>query len=75
MGKRPLCNVDADVAVERPSKSVAFQFDDDGGRLSSAGCELVGVSDAEPSFPSRSRRDDTDYGTSDLESIAGRRVD
>ena len=47
MGKLPLCDVDADVAGERPSKSVAFNFDDEGGRLSSAGCELVGMSDAE----------------------------
>ena len=75
MGKRPLCNVDADVAVERPSNKDAFQSDDDGGRLSSAGCELVGVSDAGQSFPSSSRPDDTDYGTSELESITGRRVD
>ena len=42
----PLCDVDADLAGERPSKSVAFQFDDEGGRLSSPGCELVGVSEA-----------------------------
>ena len=35
---------------------------------------LVGVSDAGQSFPSSSRPDDTDYGTSELESIARRRV-
>ena len=37
-------------------------------------CSLVGVSDAGQSFPSSSRADDTDYGTSELESIARRRV-
>ena len=47
MGRRPLCDVDTDVACERTSKSVAFHFDHEGGRLSSAGCKLVGVSDAE----------------------------
>ena len=60
---------------DRPSKSVAFQLDDTGGRLSSGECELVGVSDAGKSFPSSSRPDDTDYGTSELESIARKRVD
>ena len=71
MSKRPLC----DVAGERPSKSVAFQFDDEGGRLPSAGCNLVGVSDAGQWFPSSSRPDDIEYVTSELESIARRRVD
>ena len=42
VNKRQLCDVDADVLYERPLKCVAFQVDDDGGRLSSAGCELVG---------------------------------
>ena len=37
-------------------------------------CTLVGVSDAGQSLPSSSRPDDTDYGTSELESIARRRV-
>ena len=60
VSKRPLCDVDSDVAGEHPSKSVAFQFDDASARLSSAGCELVGVSDAGQSFPSSSRSDDTD---------------
>ena len=36
MSKRPLCDND-DVASESPSKSVGFQFDGEGGRLSSAG--------------------------------------
>ena len=36
--KRPLCDVDVGAAGERPSKSVAFQFDNTGGRLFSAGC-------------------------------------
>ena len=73
--KRPLCDVDMGVAVERPSKSVAFDIEDAGGRLFSERCTLVGVSDAGQSFPSSSRPDDTDYGTSELESIARRRVD
>ena len=72
--KRPLCDVDFGVADERPSKSVAFEIDDAGGRLFAERCTLVGVSDAGQSFPSSSRSDDTDYGTSELESIARRRV-
>ena len=72
--KRPLCDVDIGVADERPSKSVAFEIDHAGGRLFSEKCTLLGVSDAEQSFPSSSRPDDTDYGTSELESIARRRV-
>ena len=72
--KRPLCEVDVGVADERPSKWVAFEFDDAGGRLLSERCTLVGVSDAGQSFPSSSRPGDTDYGTSELESIARRRV-
>ena len=72
--KRPLCDVDIGVADERPSKSVAFEIDDSGGRLFSERCTLVGVSDAGQSFPSSSRPDDTDYGTSELESITRRRV-
>ena len=75
VSKRPLCDVDVGAADERPSKSVAFQLDITGGRLSTRECELVGVSDAGQSFPSSSRPDDTDYGTSELESIAGKRVD
>ena len=72
--KRPLCDVDISVADERPSKSVAFEIDDAGGRLFSERCTLVGVSDAGQSFPSSPRPDDTDYGTFELESIARRRV-
>ena len=75
VSKRPLCDVDFDVAAERPSKSVAFHFADEGGRLSSAGCELVGVSDDGQSFPSSSRPVVTDYVTSELVSIVRRRVD
>ena len=75
VSKRPLCDVDVDAADERPSKSVAFQLDKTGGRLSSGECELVGLSDAAQSIPSSSRPDDTDYGTSELESIARKRVD
>ena len=73
--KRLLCDVDIGVADERPSKSVAFDIDDAGGRLFSERCTLVGVSDAGQSFTSSSRPDDTDYGTSELESMARRRVD
>ena len=72
--KRSLCDVDFGVLDERPSKSVAFEFDDSGGRLFSDRCTLAGVSDAGQSFPSSSRPGDTDYGTSELESIARRRV-
>ena len=72
--KQPLCDVDIGVADERPSKSVAFEIDDAGGRLFSERCTLVGVSNAGQSFPSSSRPDDTDYGTSELVSIARRRV-
>ena len=72
--KWSLCDVDFGVVDERPSKSVAFEFDDSGGRLFSDRCTLVRVSDAGQSFPSSSRPDDTDYGTSELESIARRRV-
>ena len=72
--KRPLCDVDIGLADERPSKSVAFDIDHAGGRLFSERCTLVGVSDAGQSFPKCSRPDDTDYGTSELESIARRRV-
>ena len=72
--KRPLCDVDIGVADERPSKSVAFEIDDAGGRLFSERCTLVGVSDAGQSFPSSSRPEDTYYGTFELESIARRRV-
>ena len=75
VSKRPLCDVDVGAADERPSKGVAFQFVDPGGRLSSGRCELVYVSDSGQSFPSSSRPDDTDYGTSELESIARKRVD
>ena len=73
--KRPLCHVDVGAADERPSKSVAFQLDNTSRRLSSGECELIGVSDAAQSFPSSSRPDYTDYGTSELESIARKRVD
>ena len=75
LGKRPLCDVNVGAADERPSKSVAFQLDNVGGRLSSGECGLVGVSDARQSFSSSSRPVETDYGTSELESIARKRVD
>ena len=67
--------MDVGAADNRPSKSVTFQFDDAGYRLSCGGCELIGVSDAGESFTSSSRPDDTDYGTSELESIDRKRVD
>ena len=72
--KRPLCDVDIGKADERPSKIVAFDIDVAGGRLFSQRCTLFGASDAGQSFPSSSRPDDTDFGTSELESIARRRV-
>ena len=72
--KRPLCDVEIGVADERPSKSVAFEVDDSGGKLFPERYTLVGVSGAGQSFPSSSRPDDTDYGTSDLESIERKRV-
>ena len=75
VSKRSLGVVDVSAVDVRPSKSVAFQFGDAGGRLSAGRCELVDVSDAGQSFPSSSRPDDTDYGTSELESIWRRRVD
>ena len=62
--KRPLCDLDIGVADERPSKSVAFDIDDAGGRLFSERCTLVGVSDVGQLFPSSSPPDDTDYGKS-----------
>ena len=75
VSKRLLCDVGAGVAGKRPSERVAFQFDDEGGRLSSGRCKLVGVSDAGQPFRSSSRPDGTDYGTSELQSIARRQVD
>ena len=72
--KRPLCNVELGVADERPSKSVAFEVDDSGGKSFCDRYTVIGVSDAGQSFPSSSRPDDTEYGTSELESIARRRV-
>ena len=62
------------MADERPSKSVAFEVDDSGGNMLCNRFTVIGVSDAGQSFPSSSRPDDTDYGTSELESIARRRV-
>ena len=72
--KRPLCNVELGVADEQPSKSVAFEVDDSGGKSFCDRYTVIGVSDAGQSFPSSSRPDDTEYGTSELESIARRRV-
>ena len=72
--KRPSCDVRLFVADERPSKSVAF---DVGGSIGKSVCDrytVIGVSDGGQSFPGSSRLDDTEYGTSELESIARRRV-
>ena len=74
VSKRPLGDVVVSALGERPSKSIAFQSDDAGGRLSSGRCDLVDVSNAGQSFPSSSRPDDTDYCTPELESVARRRV-
>ena len=71
---RPLCNVELGVADERPSKSVAFEVDDSGGKPFCDSYTVIGVSEAGQLFPSSSRPDDTEYGTSELESIARRRV-
>ena len=72
--KRLLCDVELGVADERPSKSVAFEVDDSGGKSFCDRYTVIGVSDAGQSFPISSRPDDTEYGTSELESIARRRV-
>ena len=55
-------------------KNVAFQLDGESGRLSSAGRELVFVSDAGQSTAKISWSDGTDYRTSELETIAWSRV-
>ena len=73
--KRPLCDVELGVADERPSKCVAFDVGDSVGKSVCDRYTVIGVSDAGKSFPSSSRLDDTEYGTSELESIARRRVD
>ena len=73
--KRPLCDVERDVTDERPSKSVAFDVEDSIGKSVCNRYSVIGMSDAGQSFPSSSRLDDTEYGTSELESIARRRVD
>ena len=73
--KRPLCEVGLDVADERPSKSVAFDVEGSIGKSVCNRYPVIGVSDAGQSFPSSSRLDETEYGTSELESIARRRVD
>ena len=72
--KRSLCDVELGVVDERPSKSVAFEVDDSGGKSFRDRYTVIGVSDTGQSFPSGSRLDDTEYGTSELESIARRRV-
>ena len=73
--KRPLCDVGLDVADERPSKSVAFDVEGSIGKSVCNRYPVIGVSDAGQSFPSSSRLDETEYGTSELVSIARRRVD
>ena len=73
--KRPLCDMGLGVADERPLKSVAFDVGDSVGKSICDRYTVIGVSDAGQSFPSSSRLDDTEYGTSELESIARRRVD
>ena len=73
--KRPLCDVGLGVADERPSKSVAFDVEGSIGKSVCNKYAVIGVSDAGHSFPSSSRLDETEYGTSELESIARRRVD
>ena len=72
--KRSLCDVEFGVADERPSKRVAFEVDDLGGKTFWDRYTVIGVSDAGQSFPSSSRPEDMEYDTSELESIARRRV-
>ena len=73
--KLPLCDVELDVADERPSKSVAIDVEDSIGKSMCNRYPVIGMSDAGQLFPSSSRLDETEYGTSELESIARRRVD
>ena len=73
--KRSLCDMGLGVADERPLKSVAFDVGDSVGKSVCDRYTVIGVPDAGQSFPSSSRLDDTEYGTSELESIARRRVD
>ena len=70
--KRPLCDVELGVADERPSKNAAFDVGESVGKSVCDRYTVIGVSDAGQSFPSSSRLDDTEYGTSELESIARR---
>ena len=49
---------------------VAFEVDDSGGKSFCDRYTVTGVSDAGQLFPKSSRLDDTEYGTSELESIA-----
>ena len=72
--KRLLCDVELGVADERASKNVAFEVDDSGGKSFCDRYTVIGVSDAGQLFPSSSRPDDTEYGTSELASVARRRV-
>ena len=73
--KRSLCDMGLGVADERPLKSVAFDVGDSVGKSVCDRYTVIGVPDAGQSFPGSSRLDDTEYGTSELESIARRRVD
>ena len=73
--KRPLSDAELGVADQRPSKSVAFEVGDSIGKSVCDRYTVIGVSGAGQSFPSSSRLDDTEYGTSELESIARGRVD
>ena len=67
--KRLLCDVELGVADERASKNVAFEVDDSGGKSFCDRYTVIGVSDAGQSFPSSSRPDDTEYGTSELDEL------
>ena len=73
--KRSLCDVGLDVADERPSKSVAFDVEVSIGKSVCNRYPVIGMSDAGQSFPSSSRLDESEYDTSELESIARGRVD
>ena len=73
--KRPLSDVELGVADQRPLECVVFDVGDSIGKSVCDRYTVIGVSDAGQSFPSSSRLDDTEYGTSELESIARGRVD
>ena len=61
--KCQLSDVGVNMIGGPPTKSVAFKFQIESGKLSFAGCEMVVVVDTGQSFPGSSRLDGTDCGT------------